>query len=102
MLTFQDVPSGASKSESPLQVFRRTIVNVFEPRLMVWLLIMSCFWLMMYQLWDLHPNFITDWVDSSDMAAMLAHLPFAAIGLVAIVALAVFGQMAKKWGDMNA
>ena len=30
---------------------------------------MSCFWLMMYQLWDLHPNFITDWVDSSMIAA---------------------------------
>ena len=25
---------------------------------------MSCFWLMMFQLWDLQPNFIADWVDS--------------------------------------
>ena len=29
------------------------------------MVIMSCFWLMMYQLWDLQPNFIADWVDSS-------------------------------------
>ena len=29
-------------------------------------------------------------------------LPFAAIGIVAIVALGIFGQMAKKWSDMNA
>lgn len=69
LFTFKDVPSGASKTESPLQVLKRTIVNIFEPRLIAWLLIMSCFWLMMYQLWDLHPNFITDWVDSSEIAA---------------------------------
>lgn len=68
LLTFKDVPSGASKTETPWQVLKRTVVNIVEPRLVVWLLIMSCFWLMMYQLWDLHPNFITDWIDSSDVA----------------------------------
>jgi hypothetical protein len=29
-------------------------------------------------------------------------LPFAAIGFVAIIALAIFGNMAKRWKDMNA
>jgi MFS family permease len=29
-------------------------------------------------------------------------IPFAAIGLVAAIALAIFGQMAKRWSDMNA
>jgi MFS family permease len=29
-------------------------------------------------------------------------LPFAAIGVVAAIALAVFGQLAKRWKDMNA
>lgn len=71
LFTFKDFASGASKTENPLQVFKRTMVNIFEPRLISWLLIMSCFWLMMYQLWDLHPNFITDWVDSSATAALL-------------------------------
>jgi len=42
---------------------------VWQLRLPAFLLIMSCFWMMMYQLWDLHPNFITDWVDSSMVAA---------------------------------
>lgn len=37
-------------------------------RLPLFLLIMSCFWMMMYQLWDLHPNFIVDWIDSSMVA----------------------------------
>ncbi len=73
LLTFKDVPSGASKTENPLQVLYRTFANILEPRLIIWLLIMSCFWLMMYQLWDLQPNFIEDWIDSSMVAA---HMPF--------------------------
>jgi MFS family permease len=73
LLTFKDAPSGASKTEKPLQVLGRTLRNIFEPRLITWLLIMSCFWLMMYQLWDLHPNFIEDWIDSSMVAA---YMPF--------------------------
>lgn len=75
LLCFKDVPSGADKTGNPLTVFVRTIVNIFEPRLITWLLIMSGFWLMMYQLWDLHPNFIVDWVDSSGLAAAISWLP---------------------------
>ena len=71
LLTFKDVPSGASKTESALSVLKKTLVNIVEPRLVSFLLIMSCFWLMMYQLWDLHPNFIEDWVDSSKIAALM-------------------------------
>lgn len=73
LFTYRDVPSGASKTENPLAVFARTIRNILEPRLITWLLIMSCFWMMMYQLWDLQPNFIEDWIDSSMVAA---HVPF--------------------------
>ncbi len=75
LFAVNDVPSGASKTESVVQVFRRTIRGVFEPRLLWWLGIMSCFWLMMYQLWDLQPNFIADWVDSGGMADGLRWLP---------------------------
>ncbi|MFH1464982.1 MAG: MFS transporter [Pseudomonadota bacterium] len=76
LFTFRDVPSGADKGESLGAVFKRTLINILEPRLVAWLLIMSCFWLMMYQVWDLHPNFISDWVDSSDVAAALLWVPF--------------------------
>ena len=75
LFAVNDVPSGASKTESVMQVFRRTIRGLFEPRLLWWLGIMSCFWLMMYQLWDLQPNFIADWVDSGGMADGLRWLP---------------------------
>jgi len=71
----KDVPSGASKTENALQVLWRTLRDIWEPRLLVWLLIMSCFWLMMYQLWDLQPNFIADWVNSTSMANGLSWLP---------------------------
>ncbi len=77
LFTFKDVPSGADKRDGPLKVFMRTITNIFEPRLVAWLAIMSCFWLMMYQLWDLHPNFIADWVDTSTLANFLA--PFGSV-----------------------
>jgi len=73
LLTIPEMPSGASKTQNPLQVFWHTIVHVIEPRLFVWLIIMSCFWMMMYQLWDLQPQFIEDWVNSASVAA---HMPF--------------------------
>ena len=75
LLALKDVPSGASKTESAWHVLYRTLHDVWEPRLLTWLAIMSCFWLMMYQLWDLQPNFIADWVDSRGMAESLRWLP---------------------------
>jgi MFS family permease len=51
------------------------VTNILEPRLLTWMAIMSCFWLMMYQLWDLQPNFISDWVNSQPMAESLRFLP---------------------------
>jgi MFS family permease len=73
--SFRDVPSGASKTESPVAVLKRTLLNVCEPRLLAFLAIMSGFWMMMYQLWDLQPNFIADWLDSRPVAEMLRVLP---------------------------
>lgn len=75
LLTFKDVPSGASKTEPILHVLKRTLTNILEPRLLAFLAIMSGFWLMMYQLWDLQPNFIADWVDSRPLAQKLAWAP---------------------------
>ncbi|MBN2563751.1 MAG: MFS transporter [Phycisphaerae bacterium] len=45
----------------------------WQLRLPAFLLIMSCFWMMMYQLWDLHPNFVEDWVDSESVTQ---YVPF--------------------------
>jgi MFS family permease len=64
-----------TKTDSLWVVFVRTVRNILEPRLLAFIVIMSGFWLMMYQLWDLQPNFIADWVDSSPAARALHGLP---------------------------
>jgi MFS family permease len=46
---------------------RLTFRNIIKPRLFIFILIMSGFWLMFMQLFDMLPNFIVDWVDSSQM-----------------------------------
>ena len=71
LFTYREVESGYEGKHSPWQVMVVTLRNFFEPRLLTFLAIMSGFWLMMYQLWDLHPMFLTDWVDSSGVAATL-------------------------------
>jgi dipeptide/tripeptide permease len=68
LFTFRDFASGSDKTANPGQVLMRTLRTLGDWRLATWLLIMSCFWLMMYTLWDLHPNFLTDWNDSSGTA----------------------------------
>lgn len=66
-------PGEAEKG--PIGTFVSSVVTVFkDPRLVVFLLIFSCFWLMFMQLWDLLPNFIDEWVDTSDVAPVFGFL----------------------------
>jgi len=76
LFTFRDFDSGADKTEGPLRVLVRTLSNLRDMRLVTWLLIMSCFWLMMYALWDLQPNFVMDWNDSGDVAGLIQKVGF--------------------------
>ncbi len=55
-------------------IFLTSIKNLFEPRLITFLVVFSGFWLMFMQLFDLLPNFITDWVDSSDNYLLLGKI----------------------------
>jgi MFS family permease len=75
LIVLRDVPSGASKTDGVFTVLWRTISHIIEPRLLAFIIIMSGFWMMMYQLWDLQPNFIADWVDSGPLARRLTFLP---------------------------
>ncbi len=68
LFTYKDPASGYDGKDNPWQVMAVTVKNLMDKRLLAFLAIMSGFWLMMYQLWDLHPNFIADWVDSSKIA----------------------------------
>lgn len=70
LIFFKDTPSGASKTLGIGRVLVNAIRDIFQPRLLTWILIMSGFWLMMFQLWDLQPNFLEDWVSSANVAAV--------------------------------
>jgi dipeptide/tripeptide permease len=74
LLSYGNIDAGTAKDTNPLEVAWTTLVNLFQPRLLVFILIMSGFWLMFMQLFDMLPNFIVDWVDTSSIVRAL-HLP---------------------------
>jgi dipeptide/tripeptide permease len=67
-------------NRSFLKVLWDSAIGITEPRLMAFLVIFSGFWMMFYQLFDLLPNFIDDWVDSRDIVDSLVRPLFAAFG----------------------
>jgi len=71
LLTYKDPPAGGEQKGNPLRVLGTTIMNIFNLRLAIFIVIMSGFWLMFMQLFDMLPNFIVDWVDSSAMVNAL-------------------------------
>ncbi|MFA5623657.1 MAG: MFS transporter [Bradymonadales bacterium] len=63
-----------AEKKAPFRVFKETIVVLGKDRSMLFfLLIVSGFWLMFMQLWDLLPNFIEEWVDSRDIGGFFAN-----------------------------
>jgi len=72
LFTYKEVPAGGDQSGGPWEVFLMTCRNFATNfRLVLFILIMSGFWLMFMQLFDMLPNFIVDWVDSSQLVADL-------------------------------
>lgn len=67
LFTYPSVDSGGGKSGGVLEVARTTFANLVKPKLLVFILVMSGFWLMFMQLFDMLPNFIVDWIDSSSI-----------------------------------
>jgi proton-dependent oligopeptide transporter, POT family len=72
LLSYQRVDSGADRSTNVLNVLATTARHLLNGRLLAFMLIASIFWAVLMQLWDMLPNFIVDWVDSSSLAQ---HLP---------------------------
>jgi proton-dependent oligopeptide transporter, POT family len=72
LLSYQEVNPGTDRSAGVWQVAADTARELFNPRLLAFLLIISVFWAVLEQLWDTLPNFIVDWVDSNSLAR---HLP---------------------------
>lgn len=64
LFTYKEVDPGGEQRGGPLHVLAITARNLLNPRLGIFILIMSGFWLMFMQLFDMLPNFIVDWVNS--------------------------------------
>lgn len=64
----RDVPDDG---KSPFTLLYEAIQGLLEPRLFFFTISFAGFWLMFYQLFDILPNFIDDWVDSRSAAAAL-------------------------------
>jgi dipeptide/tripeptide permease len=67
LLTYKDPAAGGDQRGNPFVVLWITIKNIFNLRLIVFIILMSGFWLMFMQLFDMLPNFIVDWVNSSSV-----------------------------------
>ncbi|MDR0964939.1 MAG: MFS transporter, partial [Myxococcales bacterium] len=61
---------------NPVQVLKDTLLILWNDKSMLrFLLVVSGFWLMFMQLWDLLPNFLDEWVDTRSVGAFLTSLP---------------------------
>jgi len=58
----------------------RGLGGILEPRLFAFLAVFSGFWAMFYQLYDLLPNYIEDWVDSRAIYSAVAEPVFGLFG----------------------
>jgi MFS family permease len=75
LFTYKEVESGADKKKSAARVFIDTFKNILDLRLATVIVLFSGFWMMLYQLWDLMPNFYADWVSSTPFVQANEWLP---------------------------
>jgi dipeptide/tripeptide permease len=64
---------------SALSVLWYSMIGVWQPRLFCFIVLFSGYWLMFYQLFDILPNFIEDWIDSRAVLDLFRG-PFAFFG----------------------
>ncbi len=63
-----------ARKKKPIEVFTETMMTLWRDQPMLrFLLVVSGFWFMFMQLWDLLPNFIDEWVDARDVGAVIGH-----------------------------
>ncbi len=75
LFTYKEVDSGGDKKKSAGRVLIDTIKNLKDVRLLTVIFLFSGFWMMLYQLWDLMPNFYADWVNSTPLVEANTWLP---------------------------
>ena len=63
-----------AETTDPFTLLYKAVRGLLEPRLFFFTISFAGFWLMAYQLFDILPNFIDDWVDSRGAANALIFL----------------------------
>lgn len=76
----------------PMRMLFESLRGLLEPRIFFLTLSFAGFWLLTFQLFDILPNFIDDWVDSRHLAAALASV----IG-ESIVPTVNGGNLTQEW-----
>jgi MFS family permease len=74
LFVFREPPrpqDSVDRHDGPGKILYRSMVGLLEPRLFFFTICFAGFWLMFYQLFDILPNFIDDWVDSRGAANAL-------------------------------
>jgi MFS family permease len=102
LLTYPPISAGGTQTGGVLQVLRTTGRNLVRPQLFLFILIMSGFWLMFMQLFDLLPNFIVDWVDSRAIVRTLQSLPVLSLLVPAVSEQTPRGLMISQEWLINA
>jgi MFS family permease len=75
VLFIEPEKDAAKAGQNPILVFTETMKQLWQDQAMFrFLLVISGFWLMFMQLWDLLPNFISEWVDARNVGGALTFL----------------------------
>lgn len=74
LFLFREPTRAIPNTKRPITLLKEAITGLLEARLFFFTMAFSGFWLMFYQLFDILPNFIDDWVDSRAAAAFLASI----------------------------
>jgi dipeptide/tripeptide permease len=88
----------------PGQVLWAAIKGLLEPRLFFFTVCFAGFWLMFYQLFDILPNFIDDWIDSRAAASAVegVDVVLCLLGITAFIALGRAMILRAEGKAMNA
>jgi len=100
LFLFKEPEHEGANDESTLTVLNNAFRGLLEPRLFFFTIAFAGFWLMFYQLFDILPNFIDDWVDSREAAASIESavggkpIFLLLAGLVAVIGAFALGKKA--------
>jgi POT family proton-dependent oligopeptide transporter len=83
---------GGKNKPGPIKMFYQSICGLLDPKLFFYTLSFAGFWLMTFQIFDILPNFIDDWIDSRGLANALKSI-FGA-GVVPVVGA---GNLTQEW-----